>query len=292
MIEVCCSFCNKKLNIYSSKYKFSKTKRFYCNVECKSNWQKGRKASIETIEKLKKVTGKERNGRYIDGHTYKTSYCSCGNKKDFRAKKCYKCYDRKGMNKNKIYSKEERINIGKKSKEKFLRKEYRERLPYIIEKALNTRIEKGLMVPFEEKPLFEIYRKEANWIDNMIGYASPDKLLLFQEKGFFNPKSNREGIVRDHLYTRKSGFLNKVFPEILRHPVNCSFILMKENAIKGGRFDSIPLNVLFQNIKNFQLYWKEQEKCLFLIKSFEEGKRWNRPTFIEHLQTMNKGGIC
>ena len=44
---------------------------------------------------------------------------------------------------------------------------------------------------------------------------------MLKTLGVFNSKTNVNGIVRDHIFSRAMGFKFKVFPEILRHPCNC-----------------------------------------------------------------------
>jgi hypothetical protein len=82
-------------------------------------------------------------------------------------------------------------------------------------------------------------------------------------------------MVRDHKYSRYSGFINKISPIILRHPANCQLIFHNENvskAKKGHRYEdgnSISLEQLFNDIINYSKDWKEQNICLKLIKEFK-----------------------
>lgn len=74
--------------------------------------------------------------------------------------------------------------------------------------------------------------------------------------GFFNQKTNTKGFVRDHKFSRKSGFNDLIFPEILRHPCNCSLIIHGDNVrkhhSKSIQSDSIQLSELFDNIYNYK----------------------------------------
>jgi hypothetical protein len=90
-ILVECEWCGKEKYIYKHKYNKVKTKVFFCGRSCKNEWQKGRMPSEETLIKMREANSGENNGRYIDGHTYKKSYCACGNEKDHRAKICIEC---------------------------------------------------------------------------------------------------------------------------------------------------------------------------------------------------------
>lgn len=46
---------------------------------------------------------------------------------------------------------------------------------------------------------------------------------------------------------------------------------MLENFFSGD--DNQTLNELFTKIKNYSNIWKEQEKCLLLIKEYEKWKK-------------------
>ena len=98
--------------------------------------------------------------------------------------------------------------------------------------------------------------------------------------GVFNYRTDTKGVVRDHIYSRKSGFLEGVFPEILRHPVNCQIILHAENiAKKSQRYvdkNDMTLEQSFENIKQYNKPWDEQEIVLQLIQDYENGKRYRR----------------
>lgn len=74
----------------------------------------------------------------------------------------------------------------------------------------------------------------------------PNQMKLLEEIGV-KSSTNKNGVVRDHIYGRKNGFHNKVFPEILRHPCNCQVITHGENVSKGHRNKN--LEELFRKIK-------------------------------------------
>ena len=114
----------------------------------------------------------------------------------------------------------------------------------------------------------------------MFDRANDKEQILLKEFGVFNCRNNSKGVVRDHAYSRKSGFENKVFPEILRHPCNCRIITHSDNTKKRkARYvdaDSITLQSLFNEIIKYEGKWDEQQKCLSLINDYFSGKRWNR----------------
>ena len=108
---------------------------------------------------------------------------------------------------------------------------------------------------------------------------------LLKDFGIFNAYSNTKGVVRDHKYSRMSGFKNKVFPQILRHPCNCQIILHSQNISKKQcRYiddDSQTLEQLFTKILSYDKIWIEQDICKKLINDYKNGKRWTRDSILE-----------
>lgn len=167
------------------------------------------------------------------------------------------------------HSSETKELIGKLSKEKFT-DEYKEKFRKIME-------DKGHWVKLEEKTDKEIYYILSNWIEKMWNYTvDENQLLLLKENGIFNNKTNTKGVVRDHIFTRNSGFNERVFPEILQHPENCQILTHSKNISK--RKDGITLNELFVKILNTSHNWKYQKKIEKLIMNYKKGYRWVNET--------------
>jgi hypothetical protein len=150
---------------------------------------------------------------------------------------------------------------------------------------------KGYWIPLTEKNDYKYYRECANWIDRMFDIIE-DGAALLKEHKVFNAKTNVNGVVRDHMYSRKSGFINKVFPELLRHPCNCQIIKHSDNVKKKtGRYtdaDSITLDTLFNNILSYRKEWPEQQKCIQLINNYNLGQRYSKEEYIsKHYDNNN-----
>jgi len=103
-------------------------------------------------------------------------------------------------------------------------------------------------------------------------------ILVNYENDVFNGISNPHGIVRDHRFSRRSGFELKIFPEILRHPCNCE-ILKNADNISKGKNNSISLEELFKRIINYDKHWNEQSLCIYLISRYKEGYRYERKNY-------------
>lgn len=158
--------------------------------------------------------------------------------------------------------------IGRKSREKFT-DEFKKRMREVNE-------QNGRWVPLKDKTDWEIYKEESNWIDKMYNFITDEsQLCLLNEYKVFHATENNTGVVRDHRYSRWDGYLNKVYPEILRHPVNCFIMLHSDNISKGSK-SLFTLDELFNNIRQYTGMWQEQNRCLTLIKEYKMGNRWKR----------------
>ena len=174
--------------------------------------------------------------------------------------------------KNRPHTIEEKLIIGFHSKQRMNLPEMKLKIRLANEKA-------GRWTPLAELDSKKVYFKEANWIERMFDKLQDvDDLLKLKNLGVFNARLNKQGIVRDHMYTRRSGFLNGVFPEILRHPCNCKLLTNSENIGKKdddyNDKDSQNLKILFEKIQNYSGTWKEQSLVLELINKYLNGERW------------------
>jgi hypothetical protein len=173
------------------------------------------------------------------------------------------------------HSEESKKIIGEKSREKFT-EEFKG-------KFYQTMVERGIWTAKEDLDPYKFYREISNWNCNVLnfGIVGVEKIKEF---GFYNGKTNKNGLVRDHRFSRKSGFDLGVFPEILRHPVNCELISHGDNIrkrqSKSINADSISVEDLFGLIKNFEGEYQEHDLCLERIKDYDDGKRYKRSSYI------------
>lgn len=253
--------------------------RKYCSYKCKGVYQKqnltgknnpnyGKKWS----EEKRKLQSEIVRSKVDDEYRFKAGSANRGKK--FSKERIERMHGHRSFESySRPHTKESKEKIGKKSKEKFTKeynKKYRQKMEEI-----------GKWIPLENKPDYEIYFKESDWIQPMVDDLYKECKDLIESNGFFNAYTNTKGVVRDHAFSRKSGFDLRVFPEILRHIENCQIILhsdnVKKNFSKNIDSDSITLEKLFDKIENTQYTnWEEQEVCLAKIKEYRNGKRWKR----------------
>jgi len=264
--EYVCDLCQCKKLRYSSTVRGTK---FFCSPKCKSLFQKtlngdknpnfGKKWTDDKKEKQSSLVKSKVNDNYR--------------------------HNVGKANRDKKLSTEHKnkISIATKGKKKGPKSDYTKKLigagskaKWTLEYKIKHRSKMesiGRWLPLDQKEDCEIYFKESNWISFMFDIVS---LELFKKYGVWHCKNNKIGLVRDHKYSRKSGFINKVFPEILRHPANCNLISHSENVrmAQMGMDDLITIEELFEAIQCYNGNWKEHEICLQLITDYLSGKRW------------------
>lgn len=286
IISVECKFCGKEF-----KKRITSNQKF-CSKACKNDYMRGKtfeelhgiERSKTIKDKLSKSCSGENNPNYgnswseeqkknqaikvkniLDnlGEEWRKETLGKSNRGLVRSKEFIKNWH--ANNHGHPHTEESKLIIGKKSKEKFNDKynsEFRKTMELL-----------GHWIPLCELSDFKIYEKESSWVEKMW-----DKIKIpddFNDVGIFNAVSNVHGYVRDHRISKMGGFILKIFPELLRHPVNCECLSHVENSRKKSN-SSIDLPTLFSEIKSYEGDWKEQDVCLELIRIYESGKKWER----------------
>jgi hypothetical protein len=261
-IKCFCVICNNFIGDFSPSH-IRKT----CSKECKNKYF----SNIETGQG---------NPNYKDGRCSKIYYCpDCNVRFSGRGKKCGSCSQKSRSIRSK-HTEKSKKEIGKKSSEKFT-EEYNNKIRKIMEDS-------GIWIKLNEINDYKLYQKFSNWIEKMFDRIETSvELQLLKDYGVFNSKKNSKGVVRDHKYSRKSGFDKGVFPELLRHPMNCEIMLHSKNISKKQKRyiddDSQTLDDLFELIINYKGKWKEQNLCLQLIEKYKNGERYNKQNYIDNI---------
>jgi len=108
----------------------------------------------------------------------------------------------------------------------------------------------------------EVYKAACSFKFKPYEYQNIAGYNLLLEKGIFNPQTNKEGVVRDHIVSKEFGWRNQISPEIISHPANCQFISNTDNSKKGADCD-FSLEELLLRIKN----WDQELQCFEVDKS-------------------------
>jgi hypothetical protein len=71
-----------------------------------------------------------------------------------------------------------------------------------------------------------------------------------QERGWYHPQTNINGVVKDHRLSIYDGYHQKISPSIVGNPMNCEFLTVRDNSRKSSN-SSIALEDLKDTIKNY-----------------------------------------
>lgn len=267
-----CTFCNQVFERYSSTV--NNPNLVFCCKSHRYEWQKTRLKGENNPNFNRKWTLDQKNNQSklvqekMKDPEVKFKAGSANRGKKFsqeRINKCHKNRSKESYVRN--FTDETKRKIGEKSKTKFT-SEFKLKQRKIQEQKQNW-------IPLDQKSEYEIYKIESNWIDQMWNQiTNEDQLNSLKELKVFHSSTNKNGVVRDHVYSRVSGFQEKVFPEILRHPCNCQILTAAENISKGSS-NWITLKELFSRIKNYSGSWKEHSLVLIKVQDYEQGKKWS-----------------
>lgn len=264
MLQGICNNCNKEIFYYPSKPKK------FCSKQCMGiNWRGKNNPNFNNFWSIeqKEIQSKKIKQTFINDPSLKIEISKVHTGKILSSEH-RKILSEYNKNNPRLHTEKSKEKIGIKSKEKFT-PEYKNKIRKINE-------ENGLWKPLSEKSEYEIYFMESNWIERMFNLIeNEEEINLLNNLKVFNSKTNRNGVVRDHNYSRWDGFNNKVFPELLRHPVNCKLMVVKDNTAKRSK-SILTLEELLDKIVEYKGVWKEQELCINLVNQYKKGLRWKR----------------
>lgn len=102
---------------------------------------------------------------------------------------------------------------------------------------------------------YEVYRPSCEFKFDIKKCKDKFDFRLVEQHGWYSPSNkgnNLNGVSRDHMYCVRDGFINKIDPEIIRHPANCNLMKHTDNNLKNYT-SSITLDELLKRIEE----WKE-----------------------------------
>ena len=100
---------------------------------------------------------------------------------------------------------------------------------------------------------YKIYRPLCEFDFNIYDYKNEFELSLINEYGWYSPtnkRNNLNGISKDHIYSVKDGFINKIDYKIIKHPANCQLLKHVDNNKKKCQ-SLITLDELLLKIKKW-----------------------------------------
>ena len=262
-----CEYCSKKFYRYPSTVTGKKS---FCSRACKAIWQqencKGasnsnfgkewseeKKAEQSILVKLKM---EDPGIRYAAGSANRGKKFSEDRVRSMHGHRSKQSYSRP-------HSIAAKKKIGDSSRSRWT-VEYKERNRKIRE-------DRRLWKSIDQLSDYVTYFKESEWDKKLNSYIENKDIQKFYEEP--------HKYVRDHVYGRHQGFLNGVFPPLLRHPANCEIITRSENISKRhSEIQDLGCSIeeLFFNIENYPKKYHEQNECLRLIENYVSGLRWSR----------------
>jgi len=105
---------------------------------------------------------------------------------------------------------------------------------------------------------YKIYRPLCKFNFNISKYKDEFDFNLVNKYGWYSPtnkKNNLNGVSKDHIYSVKDGFLNKIDYNIIKHPANCALMKHTDNNLKNSQ-SLITIDELLQKIE----IWNEKHK--------------------------------
>ena len=273
-----CKQCGKEIRRYVE------ITSAFCSNSCKGIWQQTNLTGTSNPNYAKKWSDQKKKDQGIiikkqmDTTEIKNKCGSANkNKKFSKERKKNMSNAQMGHKPYFVMTDDIRLKIGTGSKNKFT-DEYHKNMRKQMENI-------GKWIPLNKKNQYEIYRELSNWNNRMFDLYYIENIQLLKMYGIFNAKLNKNGVVRDHMYSRRSGYNNMVFPEILRHPCNCRIVTHYDN-VKFAHSNSISddyisLIILFERILNFDKEWHEQDVCISLIEKYKNNERFNIKKYIE-----------
>lgn len=106
---------------------------------------------------------------------------------------------------------------------------------------------------------FQKYKQDCLFKFNLSVYHDEFDFALIKTHGWYSPankKNNLNGVSRDHMFSIRDGFDNKIDSKIISHPANCKLILQKDNSSKYKK-SSIILEDLLKRIKKWNKKYKK-----------------------------------
>lgn len=100
---------------------------------------------------------------------------------------------------------------------------------------------------------FKIYRRNCEFKFKFDEQHKVENIELLKEHKVYNPKTNKNGWVKDHMFSVWDGWKHPegpIDPSIISHLANCRIMLQQENALKHTD-SSISLEELKQRIKDW-----------------------------------------
>ena len=237
IFEVECTTCHTQFQVQEFEKDFPSKERYFCSRSCANSYS-GKQANRRNISLGRKRFDKEHPGYWAKNHS------SVIKKVPIKEVRRCKWCDNEFETTNK--SNAQCCSPSCASK-------YREFQDY--EKKLNAATSDAEKIKIQ----FRKYRLDASFNFSLKDFPDEFDFSLIETYGWYKAKNrgnNLGGVSRDHMYSVKDGFLNRVDPKIIAHPANCRLVKQGENASKKDK-SCITLEQLLERIKIWDQKYKK-----------------------------------
>lgn len=100
---------------------------------------------------------------------------------------------------------------------------------------------------------YEKYKRDCAFSFVMKDFPDEFDFSLIEHYGWYKPKNrgnNLNGVSRDHMFSIREGFRQKISPTIISHPANCKLMRHEKNISKNDKC-SISIEILKERIKEW-----------------------------------------
>lgn len=276
-----CPYCNEK--VYGNKKVFANHIR-WCKLNPK--YDEIREGTIKKLknEKVERkehtlicpICGKEYNIKITDSYWNRGKYkktCSAECAKKLTAQKTNKKKKNKKISISiQLYNE----SIGKKIEKKYCKYCGKEIISHKKNKVFCSQ-ECHIKYKHEEYTktanALKCYRQQCRFQFALSDFPKEFDFKLIEENGWYAAKNhgdNLQGVSRDHMFSIKEGFKNKIDPYFISHPANCELLLQSKNASKHNKC-SIDIEKLKERVAKWnEKYGEYVNKINYL--SLEEFK--------------------
>ena len=192
---------------------------------------------------------------------FKKDYCctECGktftdlisNSRKFCSNKCSNSFNNVGR----IHRQETKDKISQKLKDKIIvGKLKKERCCNICKNQIVVKYKR--ICDNCKYSFYYVYKPKCEFDFNVYDYPDNFNIELVKKYGWYSPTNkgnNLDGVSRDHMYSVKDGFINKVNPEVIKHPANCQLLKHTDNSIKNTK-SVITLDELYKRIDGWEIF--------------------------------------
>jgi hypothetical protein len=104
---------------------------------------------------------------------------------------------------------------------------------------------------------YEYYRPSSNFNFDINLYKDRFDISLVGKYGWYSPSNkgnNLDGVSKDHMFSVKDGFVNKISIDIIKHPANCRLMIHRDNQVKNSK-SVITLEELLKRIEEWNKWY-------------------------------------